>query len=178
MHLGSVCAALHDPGGAAKLQENGLVRIVPYKGTTVTRLNRRIVDELIYERTAVRGASCAICPHRHPGAAGADPCAGGRVRSSAHVESPDFNKLYRSRLPPARRGFLPWTRCTCGAPCRTPTPITAALHAGHHGPPAGWTRWIADHRNPLNAIERCDLAAFEPPVAAPIRRYPPPLAAS
>ena len=36
-----------------KLQENGLVRIVPYKGTTVTRLNRRIVDELIYERTAV-----------------------------------------------------------------------------------------------------------------------------
>ena len=36
-----------------KLQENGLVKIVPYKGTTVTRLNRRIVDELIYERTAV-----------------------------------------------------------------------------------------------------------------------------
>ena len=36
-----------------KLQENGLVRIVPYKGATVTRLNRRIVDELIYERTAV-----------------------------------------------------------------------------------------------------------------------------
>ena len=27
-----------------KLQENGLVKIVPYKGTTVTRLNRRIVD--------------------------------------------------------------------------------------------------------------------------------------
>ena len=36
-----------------RLQENGLVRIVPYKGTTVTRLNRRIVDELIYERAAV-----------------------------------------------------------------------------------------------------------------------------
>ena len=26
---------------------------MPYTGTTVTRLNRRIVDELIYERTAV-----------------------------------------------------------------------------------------------------------------------------
>ena len=36
-----------------RLQENGLVKIVPYKGTTVTRLNREIVDELIYERTAV-----------------------------------------------------------------------------------------------------------------------------
>ena len=36
-----------------RLKESGLVRIVPYKGTTVTRLNRRIVDELIYERTAV-----------------------------------------------------------------------------------------------------------------------------
>ena len=33
-----------------RLQENGLVKIVPYKGTTVTRLNRDIVDELIYER--------------------------------------------------------------------------------------------------------------------------------
>ena len=29
------------------------MKIVPYKGTTVTRLNREIVDELIYERTAV-----------------------------------------------------------------------------------------------------------------------------
>ena len=29
---------------------------MPYKGTTVTRLNRRIVDELIYERTAVEAA--------------------------------------------------------------------------------------------------------------------------
>ena len=36
-----------------RLQENGLVKIVPYKGTTVTRLNRDIVDELIYERIAV-----------------------------------------------------------------------------------------------------------------------------
>ena len=36
-----------------RLQENGLVKIVPYKGTTVTRLNREIVDELIYERPAV-----------------------------------------------------------------------------------------------------------------------------
>ena len=36
-----------------RLQENGLVKIVPYKGTTVTRLNREIVDELIYDRTAV-----------------------------------------------------------------------------------------------------------------------------
>ena len=36
-----------------RLQENGLVKIVPYKVTTVTRLNREIVDELIYERTAV-----------------------------------------------------------------------------------------------------------------------------
>ena len=43
-----------------KLQENGLVKIVPYKGTTVTRLNRRIVDELIYERTAVEAPYCGI----------------------------------------------------------------------------------------------------------------------
>ena len=63
-----------------KLQENGLVRIVPYKGTTVTRLNRRIVDELIYERTAVEG---------------------GRVRSPCPCREPGLQQAVRRRLPPA-----------------------------------------------------------------------------
>ena len=36
-----------------RLQENGLVQIEPKKGTTVTRLNLDIVNQLIYERIAV-----------------------------------------------------------------------------------------------------------------------------
>ena len=49
-----------------KLQENGLVKIVPYKGTTVTRLNRRIVDELpevVYISFDIDGLTIEHCPH-------------------------------------------------------------------------------------------------------------------
>ena len=52
-----------------RLQENGLVKIVPYKGTTVTRLNRDIVDELIYERIAVETRVLRdFAPHCTPAA--------------------------------------------------------------------------------------------------------------
>ena len=49
-----------------RLQENGLVKIVPYKGTTVTRLNRRIVDELpevVYISFDIDGLTIEHCPH-------------------------------------------------------------------------------------------------------------------
>ena len=36
-----------------RLQENGLVKIVPHKGSVVTRLNLDTVNQLIYERMAV-----------------------------------------------------------------------------------------------------------------------------
>ena len=61
-----------------KLQENGLVKIVPYKGTTVTRLNRRIVDELIYERTAVEARTAGAHPQTGRGLCG--PCRHGKTR--------------------------------------------------------------------------------------------------
>ena len=109
-----------------KLQENGLVRIVPYKGTTVTRLNRRIVDELIYERTAVEGrilrdfapiATPAQRAQIRARVTRTKPLPVSRTRTSTSCTKPTAACT--------RRGFLPWTRCTCGAPCRTPTPITA-----------------------------------------------------
>ena len=80
-----------------RLQENGLVKIVPYKGTTVTRLNREIVEELIYERTAVearvlRDFSPKCTPEQR---------ALIRVRVDAYealarAEAPDYNKLYEA----------------------------------------------------------------------------------
>ena len=109
-----------------KLQENGLVRIVPYKGTTVTRLNRRIVDELIYERTAVEGR---ILRDFAPNATPAQ-----RAQIRARVDAYEALARARTRTSTSctrwtaactRRGLPPWTRCTCGAPYRTPTPITA-----------------------------------------------------
>ena len=108
-----------------KLQENGLVRIVPYKGTTVTRLNRRIVDELIYERTAVEGR---ILRDFAPIATPAQ-----RAQIRARVDAYEALAAPRTRTITSctrwtaactRHGLPPWTRCTCGAPYRTPTPIT------------------------------------------------------
>ena len=78
-----------------KLQENGLVRIVPYKGTTVTRLNRRIVDELIYERTAVEGRILRdFAPNATPAQRAQIRARVDAYEALARAENPDFNKLY------------------------------------------------------------------------------------
>ena len=96
-----------------KLQENGLVKIVPYKGTTVTRLNRRIVDELIYERTAVearilRDFAPQCTPEqraliRSLALLGSSPKERALIRrrveayaALAATEEPDYNRLYEA----------------------------------------------------------------------------------
>lgn len=110
-----------------RLQENGLVKIVPYKGTTVTRLNRDIVDELIYERIAVEAKVLRdFAPHCTP-----EHRALIRQRAAAYdelakAETLDFNRLYEADTGSTRRGSPPWARCTSGGRCRMPTPTTAA----------------------------------------------------
>ena len=57
------------------------MKIVPYKGTTVTRLNRDIVDELIYERIAVEARVLRdFCAPLHTGAPRPYPPACRRLR--------------------------------------------------------------------------------------------------
>ena len=116
-----------------KLQENGLVRIVPYKGTTVTRLNRRIVDELIYERTAV-----------------------------ARVENPDFNKLYEADCRLHETWFSAMDKMYLWSTLQNAHADYSRFRMLDTMTTGGLDEVIADHRNLLNAIERCDLAAFEP----------------
>ena len=117
-----------------RLQENGLVKIVPYKGTTVTRLNRDIVDELIYERIAVEAKVLRdFAPHCTP-----EHRALIRQRAAAYdelakAETLDFNRLYEAD-----------------------TRMLDTLTTG------GLAEVVADHHNLIDAIERCDLAAFEP----------------
>ena len=106
-----------------RLQENGLVKIVPYKGTTVTRLNREIVEELIYERTAVearvlRDFSPKCTPEQR---------ALIRKRAAAYEESTRTSTAcMRPTGCSTRHGSRLWARCTSGAPCRALTPTTAA----------------------------------------------------
>ena len=133
-----------------KLQENGLVRIVPYKGTTVTRLNRRIVDELIYERTAVEGRILRdFAPIATPAQRAQIRARVDAYEALAHVESPDFNKLYEAdcrlhetcgngiqrtleSLECKVRSSAPYVVCTCGAVvCRPFSCLTGVVFIGY-----------------------------------------------
>ena len=80
-----------------KLQENGLVKIVPYKGTTVTRLNREIVDEHIYERTAVEARVLRdFAPHCTPEQRALIRRRADAYAALAQAETPDYNRLYEA----------------------------------------------------------------------------------
>ena len=80
-----------------RLQENGLVKIVPYKGTTVTRLNREIVDELIYERTAVEARVLRdFSPKCTPEQRALIRKRADAYEALARTEDPDYNKLYEA----------------------------------------------------------------------------------
>ena len=120
-----------------KLQENGLVKIVPYKGTTVTRLNRRIVDELIYERTAAYTAL-------------------------ARADAPDFNRLYEADRILHETWFAAMDKMYLWRTLQNAHADYSRFRMLDTMTSGGLDEVIADHQNLLNAIERCDLAAFEP----------------
>ena len=133
-----------------RLKESGLVRIVPYKGTTVTRLNRRIVDELIYERTAVEAKVLLI-----------------RVRVDAYealarAEAPDYNKLYEADRLLHETWFAAMDKMYLWSTLQNAHADYSRFRMLDTMTTGGLDEVIADHRNLLNAIERCDLAAFEP----------------
>ena len=133
-----------------KLQENGLVRIVPYKGTTVTRLNRRIVDELIYERTAVEGRILRdFAPNATPA-------------QRARAENPDYNKLYEVDCRLHETWFAAMDKMYLWSTLQNAHADYSRFRMLDTMTTGGLDEVIADHRNLLNAIERCDLAAFEP----------------
>lgn len=146
-----------------KLQENGLVHIVPYKGTTVTRLNRRIVDELIYERTAVEARILRdFTPRCTPEQRALIRKRVDAYAELAKAENPDYNKLYEADRKLHETWFAAmdkmylWTTLQNAHADYSRFRMLDTLTSG------GLAEVTADHRNLLAAIERCDLAAFEP----------------
>ena len=118
------------------------MKIVPYKGTTVTRLNRDIVDELIYERIAVEARVLRdFAPHCTPEHRALIRQRAAVYDELAKAETQDINRLYEAH-----------TRLneTCYSA------MVDTLTTG------GLAEVVADHHNLIDAIERCDLAAFEP----------------
>ena len=146
-----------------KLQENGLVRIVPYKGTTVTRLNRRIVDELIYERTAVEGRILRdFAPNATPAQRAQIRARVDAYEALARAENPDFNKLYEMDCRLHETWFAAMDKMYLWSTLQNAHADYSRFRMLDTMTTGGLDEVIADHRNLLNAIERCDLAAFEP----------------
>ena len=146
-----------------KLQENGLVRIVPYKGTTVTRLNRRIVDELIYERTAVEGRILRdFAPIATPAQRAQIRARVDAYEALARVETPDFNKLYEADCRLHETWFSAMDKMYLWRTLQNAHADYSRFRMLDTMTTGGLDEVIADHRNLQNAIERCDLAAFEP----------------
>ena len=73
------------------------MKIVPNKGTTVTRLNREIVDELIYERTAVEARVLRdFSPKCTPEQRALIRRRADAYAALARAEEIDYNKLYEA----------------------------------------------------------------------------------
>ena len=146
-----------------RLQENGLVKIVPYKGTTVTRLNRDIVDELIYERIAVEARVLRdFAPHCTP-----EHRALIRQRAAAYdelakAETLDFNRLYEADTRLHETWFSAMGKMYLWRTLQNAHADYSRFRMLDTMTTGGLAEVIADHRNLMNAIERCDLAAFEP----------------
>ncbi len=146
-----------------RLKENGLVRIVPYKGTTVTRLNRKIVEELIYERTAVEAKILRdFTPHCTPA-----QIALIRKRVEAYEKLAKEPRVNYSRLYEADRllhetwfaamdKMYLWNTLQNAHADYTRFRMLDTVTSG------GLADVIEDHRSLLDAIEKGDLQAFEP----------------
>ena len=146
-----------------KLQENGLVKIVPYKGTTVTRLNRRIGDELSYERTAVEGRILRdFTPRCTPEQRALIRRRVDSYTALARADAPDFNRLYEADRILHETWFAAMDKMYLWRTLQNAHADYSRFRMLDTMTSGGLDEVIADHQNLLNAIERCDLAAFEP----------------
>ena len=146
-----------------RLQENGLVKIVPYKGTTVTRLNRKIVDELIYERTAVEARVLRdFSPRCTPEQRALIRKRADAYEALARTEDPDYNKLYEADRLLHETWFAAMDKMYLWRTLQNAHADYSRFRMLDTITSGGLDEVIADHHNLIDAIERCDMAAFEP----------------
>ena len=146
-----------------RLQENGLVKIVPYKGTTVTRLNREIVDELIYERTAVEARVLRdFSPKCTPEQRALIRRQADAYAALARAKEIDYNKLYEADRLLHETWFAAMGKMYLWRTLQNAHADYSRFRMLDTMTSGGLDEVIADHQNIIAAIERCDLSAFEP----------------
>ena len=146
-----------------RLQENGLVKIVPYKSTTVTRLNREIVDELIYERTAVEARVLRdFSPKCTPEQRALIRRRADAYAALARAKEIDYNKLYEADRLLHETWFAAMGKMYLWRTLQNAHADYSRFRMLDTMTSGGLDEVIADHQNIIAAIERCDLASFEP----------------
>ena len=145
-----------------KLQEKGLVKIVPYKGTTVTRLNREIVDELIYERTAVEARVLRdFAPHCTPEQRALIRRRADAYAALAQAETPDYNRLYEADRLLHETWFAAMGKMYLFRTLQNAHADYSRFRMLDTITSRGLDEVIADLLDLSEAIERCVLVAFE-----------------
>ena len=124
-----------------KLQENGLVRIVPAVEGRILRDFAPIATPA--QRAQIRARVDAY-------------------EALARVENPDFNKLYEADCRLHETWFSAMDKMYLWRTLQNAHADYSRFRMLDTMTTGGLDEVIADHRNLLNAIERCDLAAFEP----------------
>ena len=116
-----------------KLQENGLVKIVPYKGTTATPMQLELIQKRVDTYEAL-----------------------------ARTAAPDFNRLYEADRRLHETWFAAMDKMYLWGTLQDAHADYSRFRMLDTMTTGGLAEVIADHRSLLNAIEQCDLAAFEP----------------
>ena len=131
-----------------RLQENGLVKIVPYKGTTVIAVEARVLRD--------------FAPHCTP-----EHRALIRQRAAAYdelakAETLDFNRLYEADTRLHETWFSAMGKMYLWRTLQNAHADYSRFRMLDTLTTGGLAEVVADHHNLIDAIERCDLAAFEP----------------
>ena len=143
--------------------EREIIDLTIRPGTTVTRLNRRIVDELIYERTAVEARILRdFAPQCTPEQRALIRRRVETYAALAATEEPDYNRLYEADRTLHGTWFAAMDKMYLWSTLQNAHADYSRFRMLDTITSGGLAEVIADHRSLLDAIERCDLAAFEP----------------
>ena len=123
----------------------------------------RVVHELIYERTAVEARVLRdFSPRCTPEQRALIRRRVEAYEALAAMESPDYNKLYEADRALHGTWFAAMDKMYLWSTLQNAHADYSRFRMLDTMTTGGLAEVIADHRNLMNAIERCDLAAFEP----------------
>ena len=121
------------------------------------------MDELIYERTAVEARVLRdFSPRCTPEQRALIRRRVEAYEALAAMESPDYNKLYEADRALHGTWFAAMDKMYLWSTLQNAHADYSRFRMLDTMTTGGLAEVIADHRNLMNAIERCDLAAFEP----------------